>query len=143
MIISDNGTELTCNALLNWAEANGVEWHYIAPGKPQQNGFMESFNGKLRDECLNEHVFCSLTEARHLIESWRIDYNTVRPHSSLGYSTPEEFALNWSAALEEPNISAAAPRQATGRAAAIHGASASRSVAATPRLGQTSNRLNS
>ena len=58
MIVSDNGTELTCNAMLKWAEQNGVAWHYIAPGKPQQNGFMESFNGKLRDECLNEHVFC-------------------------------------------------------------------------------------
>ncbi len=82
MIISDNGTELTCNAMLKWAEDNGVEWHYIAPGKPQQNGFMESFNGKLRDECLNEHVFSSLAQARRIIEAWRIDYNTARPHSS-------------------------------------------------------------
>lgn len=89
MIVSDNGTELTCNAMLTWAEANAVEWHYIAPGKPQQNGFAESFNGKLRDECLNEHVFSSLAKARRIIEAWRIDYNTVRPHSSLGYLTPE------------------------------------------------------
>jgi putative transposase len=79
MIVSDNGTELTCNAIIKWTEENGVEWHYIAPGKPQQNGFMESFNGKLRDECLNEHVFSSLAEARRLIEAWRIDYNTERP----------------------------------------------------------------
>ena len=84
MIVSDNGTELTGNAMLKWTEDNRVEWHYIAPGKPQQNGFMESFNGKLRDECLNEHVFSSLAQARHIIEAWRIDYNTVRPHSSLG-----------------------------------------------------------
>jgi putative transposase len=70
MIVSDNGTELTFNAMLKWAAENGVEWHYIAPGKPQQNGFMESFNGKLRHECLNEHVFSSLAEARRIIEAW-------------------------------------------------------------------------
>jgi transposase InsO family protein len=63
MIVSDNSTGLTCNAMLKWTAENGVEWHYIAPGKPMQNGFMESFNGKLRDECLNEHVFGSLAEA--------------------------------------------------------------------------------
>ena len=141
MIVSDNGTELTSNAVLKWAEENGVEWHYIAPGKPQQNGFMESFNGKLRDECLNEHVFSSLSEARRLIEAWRIDYNTVRPHSSLGYLTPEEFAANWRAAHQEQQPEAA-PRPATGRAAAVNGASASRPVAGTPTEGQTENRLN-
>lgn len=92
MIVSDNGTELTSNAMLKWAEDNGVEWHYIAPGKPQQNGFMESFNGKLRDECLNEHVFSSLVEARRIIEAWRVDYNTVRPHRSLGQQTPAAYA---------------------------------------------------
>jgi putative transposase len=83
MIISDNGTELTCNVMLKWAEKNGVEWHYIAPGKPQQNGFMESFNGKLRDECLNEHVFSSLAEARRIIETWRIDYKRASQHASV------------------------------------------------------------
>jgi putative transposase len=83
MIVSDNGTELTCNAIIKWTEENGVEWHYIAPGKPQQNGFMESFNGKLRDECLNEHVFSSLAEARRLIEAWRIDYNRASEHPSV------------------------------------------------------------
>ena len=97
MIVSDNGTELTCNAMLKWTSENGIEWHYIAPGKPMQNGFMESFNGKLRDECLNEHVFGSLSEARRIIEAWVADYNEVRPHSSLGYQTPEEFAAAWSA----------------------------------------------
>jgi putative transposase len=95
MIVSDNGTELTCNAMLKWTSENAVRWHYIAPGKPMQNGFMESFNGKLRDECLNEHVFASLAQARRIIEAWRIDYNEVRPHSSLGYRTPEEFAAAW------------------------------------------------
>jgi putative transposase len=95
MIVSDNGTELTCNVILKWSAELSIEWRYIAPGKPMQNGYMESFNGKLRDECLNEHVFGSLAEARRIIEAWRIDYNEVRPHSSLGYRTPEEFAA-WS-----------------------------------------------
>jgi putative transposase len=95
MIVSDNGTELTCNAMLKWTTEMAIEWHYIAPGKPMQNGYMESFNGKLRDECLNEHVFGSLAEARRIIEAWRVDYNEVRPHSSLGYLTPEEFASAW------------------------------------------------
>jgi len=89
------GTELTCNAMLRWTTEQGIAWHYIAPGKPMQNGYMESFNGRLRDECLNEHVFASLAEARRIIEAWRIDYNEVRPHSSLGYQTPEEFAQAW------------------------------------------------
>lgn len=142
MIVSDNGTELTSNAMLKWAEDNGVEWHYIAPGKPQQNGFMESFNGKLRDECLNEHVFSSLAEARRIIDAWRIDYNTVRPHSSLGYLTPEEFAANWRSAHDKQQEPDATPRPATGRAAAVHGASASRPIAGTPTEGQTENRLN-
>lgn len=142
MIVSDNGTELTCNAVLKWAEQNGVAWHYIAPGKPQQNGFVESFNGKLRDECLNEHVFFSLAQARRVIEAWRVDYNTVRPHSSLDYLTPEEFAASWHAAHDKPQVPDAAPRPATGRAAAVHGASASRPVAATSTEGQTETRLN-
>jgi transposase InsO family protein len=66
MIVSDNGTEFTSNALLAWQEELGIEWHYIAPGKPMQNGFVESFNGRLRDECLNEHLFANLNEARQL-----------------------------------------------------------------------------
>jgi putative transposase len=92
MIVSDNGTELTSNAILRWQQDHGVEWHYIAPGKPMQNGFVESFNGRLRDECLNEHLFTNLNEARNIIEEWRIDYNTTRPHSSLNGLTPTEFA---------------------------------------------------
>src|ERR1700688_3739822 len=90
-IVSDNGTELTSGAVLRWATGQ-VAWHYIQPGKPVQNAFIESFNSRLRDECLNEHVFLSLAEARQLIEAWRYDYNHVRPHSSLGALTPNEFA---------------------------------------------------
>jgi putative transposase len=92
MLVSDNGTELTSNAILAWQQEHAVEWHYIAPGKPMQNGFVESFNGRLRDECLNEHVFANLSEARRIIEDWRIDYNTNRPHTSLNGLTPTEFA---------------------------------------------------
>jgi putative transposase len=92
MIVSDNGTELTSHAVLRWVEEIGIEWHYIAPGKPVQNAFVESFNGRLRDECLNEHVFRSLSQARGIVEAWRIDYNTVRPHSSLGGLAPSVFA---------------------------------------------------
>jgi putative transposase len=92
MIVSDNGTEFTSNVILAWQEQLGIEWHYIAPGKPMQNGFVESFNGRLRDECLNEHLFANLNEARQIIEEWRIDYNTNRPHTSLNGLTPIEFA---------------------------------------------------
>lgn len=92
LIVSDNGTELTSNAILAWQQERGVGWHYIAPGKPMQNGFAESFIGRLRDECLNEHLFSSLKDARRILEAWRIDYNTQRPHSSLQGLTPIEFA---------------------------------------------------
>ena len=91
-IVSDNGTELTSNAILEWADSGGVEWHYIAPGKPQQNGFSESFNGRLRDELLNETLFHSLGHARTVLAAWRRDFNEVRPHSSIGYMTPSEYA---------------------------------------------------
>jgi putative transposase len=92
MIVSDNGPELTSLAMLKWQQHNQVDWHYIEPGKPQQNPFAESFNGKLRDEFLNETVFSSLTEARILLEQWRKDYNEQRPHSRLGWLTPSEFS---------------------------------------------------
>ena len=88
MIVSDNGTELTSRAALEWSNRTGVEWHNIAPGKPTQNAFVESFNGKFRDECLNEEVFVSLAEARSVIERWRTDYNHVRPHSAHGGLPP-------------------------------------------------------
>jgi putative transposase len=91
VIVSDSDTELTSGAVLRWA-IDRVAWHYIQPGKPVQNAFIESFNSRLRDECLNEHVFVSLNEAREIIEAWRHDYNHVRPHSSLGALTPIEFA---------------------------------------------------
>jgi putative transposase len=89
--VSDNGCELTSTAVLCWSIGR-LDWHYIAPGKPVQNAFVESFNSRLRDECLNEHVFLSLAEARTTIEAWRDDYNHRRPHSSLGALTPVEFA---------------------------------------------------
>lgn len=91
-IVSDNGTELTSQAVLKWAGEHKVEWHYITPGKPSENGFTESLNGKIRDEFLNEHWFCSINEARALMEEWRNDYNHIRPHSSLNYQTPMAFA---------------------------------------------------
>jgi putative transposase len=90
MIVRDNGTELTSRAVLDWTNRSGVEWHYIAPGKPQQNAFIEAFNARFRDECLNEEVFGSLAEARVVIERWRRDYNTIRPHSAHGGLTPAE-----------------------------------------------------
>ena len=91
-IVSDNGTEFTSMAILQWVQGNGIDWHYIAPGKPQQNGFIESFNGKLRDECLNEALFSSLTQAKETLKEWKKDYNQQRPHSSLGNLTPQQFA---------------------------------------------------
>lgn len=92
-IVSDNGTEFTSMAILKWCQESNIEWHYIAPGKPMQNGFVESFNGSFRDECLNEILFSSLAHARAEIQAWKEDYNSNRPHSSLGNSTPSEFAM--------------------------------------------------
>ncbi|MFT5630112.1 MAG: putative transposase [Gammaproteobacteria bacterium] len=89
-IVSDNGTEFTSRAILKWAGDNDVDWHYIVPGKPQQNGFIESFNGSLRDELLNEEIFDTLDDARRKLAIWRYDYNQVCPHSSLGNKTPAE-----------------------------------------------------
>jgi len=90
-IVSDNGTEFTSMAILKWVQDNGIDWHYIQPGKPTQNAFIESFNGRLRDECLNETLFSSLNDAREELEKWREDYNHHRPHSSIGNLTPSEF----------------------------------------------------
>ena len=92
MIVSDNGTELTSNAVLVWCGEAGIEWHYTSPGKPTQNAFVESFNGRMRDELLNETLFMSMGHAREKIAAWADDYNTGRPHSSLGYATPAAFA---------------------------------------------------
>ncbi len=92
MVVSDNGTELTSRAILQWQEDTQVEWHYIAPGKPMQNGFIESFNCCLRDELLSETLFSSLSQARTALANWRSDYDTERAHSQLGWQTPSVFA---------------------------------------------------
>ena len=93
-IVMDNGTELTSLAMLAWSAKHRVQLHYIAPGKPAQNAFVESFNGKFRDECLNDNVFTTIAEAREIIERWRVDYNECRPHRSLGQMTPSAFAID-------------------------------------------------
>ncbi|XAY87483.1 IS3 family transposase (plasmid) [Sphingomonas parapaucimobilis] len=118
MIVSDNGTELTSNAVLAWSGDVGVEWHYIAPGKPTQNGFVESFNGRMRDELLNETLFFTIGQARSILARWVDDYNTERPHSSLGYATPAAFAAGLEqqrAGLTPPVASPALMRDNTGR----------------------------
>lgn len=92
-IRTDNGPEFISKAVEQWAYENGVEWHFIAPGKPIENAYVESFNARFRDECLNENWFTDLADARRKIEEWRQDYNQRRPHSSLGYRTPQEFRL--------------------------------------------------
>jgi putative transposase len=115
MVVSDNGTELTGNAILAWQHERGVDWHYIAPGKPMQNGFVESFNGRLRDECLNEHLFTNLGHARRIIETWRVDYNSQRPHTSLNGLTPNEFADQRAEALPPLEGSALRPVDLTAR----------------------------
>lgn len=91
-ILSDNGTEFTSIAVLRWCQEQEIRWDYIQPGKPYQNGYIESFNGKLRDECLNESIFVNLQEAKRLVETWREEYNKRRPHSSLNGKTPDEAA---------------------------------------------------
>ena len=125
MIVSDNGTELTSNAELAWCGEIGVEWHYIAPGRPMQNGYVESFNGRMRDELLNETLFLSMAHARVEIAAWVDDYNRERPHSSLGYATPAAFAAEldkqWPASLRptgsatQPIASTALMRKTTAR----------------------------
>ena len=110
-IVSDNGTELTSNAILRWADDHKIAWHYIAPGKPVQNAFAESFIGRLRDELLNETLFRSLAHTRAALEAWRADYNSERPHSRLGWMSPAIYAAERrSAALRSADGSA--PRTA-------------------------------
>ncbi len=91
-IVLDNGPELISHVLEQWANQHDVTLHFIDPGKPVQNAFCESFHGRFRDECLNEHWFLGLADARQLVEAWRQDYNQERPHSALGYQTPAAFA---------------------------------------------------
>lgn len=112
-ILTDNGPEFTGRVLDQWAFEQGVRLHFITPGKPVENAYVESFNGKLRDECLNENWFESLAEARGVIEAWRVDYNQARPHSALGYQTPEEFAAEQAALLALPPATAE-PREIGG-----------------------------
>jgi putative transposase len=99
MIVSDNGTELTSNAVLAWSAETGIAWHYIAPGKPMQNAYIEAFNGRMRDELLNETLFKGLADARLAIGGWVADYNNARPHSSLDYRTPAAFAADMATGL--------------------------------------------
>jgi putative transposase len=100
MIVSDNGTEFTSNAMLAWSEQYIIDWHFIAPGKPMQNGFCESFNGRMRDELLNETLFLSLEHARSRIAEWADDYNRQRPHSALSYRTPAAYAASLTATCD-------------------------------------------
>lgn len=103
-LVLDNGPELAGLAVDRWAAARGVRLCFIAPGKPIQNAVVESFNGRFRDECLNEHWFSSLADARRIVEDWRADYNRARPHSALGYRPPEEFRAAFDeAAIGRPN----------------------------------------
>lgn len=102
MIVSENGTELTSNAILRWCSEQRIEWHYIAPGKPMQNGFAESFNGRMRDDLLNETMFRNLAHARIVITAWAADYNTERPHSALDYQTPADYARTLAPAIARP-----------------------------------------
>ncbi len=125
-VVSDNGTEFTSNAILKFVDDRKFDWHYIAPrcpaavclqtargGKPTQNAFIENFNGRLRDELLNETLFPSLHHARATLAAWRTDYNTERPHSRLGWQTPAEFARTFAPqrglTLRNPQSSAPAP----------------------------------
>ena len=97
MVVSDHGTEFTLNAMLAWGVQNRVSWHFIAPGKPMQNGICESFNGRMRDELLNETLFFGLDHARRALAGWVRDYNERRPHSALQYLTPAAYAANFTA----------------------------------------------
>ena len=94
-IVADNGTEFTSMAMFDWSKRSGVDINFIRPGKPNENAFVESFNGRMRDECLNESVFSTLREARQIIEDWRNHYNSERPHSALGWATPDECAKSY------------------------------------------------
>jgi putative transposase len=114
-IVGDNGAELTSTAVLAWADHHTIAWHYIALGKPQQNGFIQSFNGRLRDELSNETLFMSLPQARTKLETWRRDYNEARPHSALRWMTPAAYAETL--------------RQDTGRGAALRQGFAPRPLA--------------
>jgi putative transposase len=135
VIQTDNGPEFTGRVLDQWAYERGVKLQFIEPGKPIQNAFIESFNSRLREECLNEQVFVSLDDARRKIERWRIEYNRERPHSSLGHLTPEEFAA-------KNNTSSAIARTAWPADQALAGA-AQRALASDPNHDRFSTALGS
>lgn len=99
LLRTDNGPEFGSAAFYDWIESTPIEHEFITPGKPNENAFIESFNSRFRDECLNEHIFRSLEDARQKIEDWRTIYNEIHPHSSLGMIPPKEFAENWKAML--------------------------------------------
>lgn len=138
IIRSDNGPEFRGRVMDQWAYARGVRLQFIEPGKPIQNAFIESFNSRLRDECLNEQAFLSLDDARCKIEQWRNQYNRERPHSSLGYLTPEEFAVSHHNLRSEPTARSAGPAQ-TMPSGALRRAAASveepDSFSSQPRIG--------
>lgn len=123
--VSDNGTEFTSMAILKWSQETAIDWHYIAPGKPTQNAFIESFNGRLRDELLNEVLFTSLAHARAELAAWQNDYNTQRPHSQIGWLTPAEFAAASARSMQRPS------------GAALVEGSAPMAVAPTAQMGST------
>jgi putative transposase len=129
---SDNGPEFVSRALLSWIASQGIHTHLIDPGKPWQNGTCESFNGKFRDECLSIEWFRSRDEARVLIAQWRRHYNEDRPHSSIANMPPSQYAAKLAAGTISPIRQARSPRPATGRPAAVSGASAARPVAPSP-----------
>jgi len=104
-IVCDNGPEFTSKALLKWSQEKGIKLNFIEPGKPTQNAYIESFNGKFRQECLRQHWFKTLHEARQVVEAWRRDYNHVRPHSSLQYRTPKEVAREHQMIKNQPSNS--------------------------------------
>jgi putative transposase len=112
MTVSDNSTEFTSNAILGFADRHKIDWHYIAPGKPIQNAFIESFNGRLRDEVLNETLFPSLSYALIALGEWRADYNGNRPHSRLGWLTPPEYATTFTPTQDLALRSMASPTPA-------------------------------
>ena len=115
VIRCDNGPELTSRHFLAWAIENKIDILHIRPGKPTENAYVESFHGRLRDECLNVSWFWNLFDARRKIPAWRLDYNSQRPHSSLDYRTPEEFTRQWLLACREPNLH----KEETGRKIAL------------------------
>jgi len=131
LIVSDHGTEFTSNAMLAWAQRSRVVWHFIAPGKPTQNGICEAFNGRMRDELLNETIFYDLDHARSSLARWTASYNQQRPHSAIGYLTPAAFAAAFTAMgdrLRNPDQLRRSPiapsallRQSQPRTLAAHG----------------------